>query len=362
MQTRAGLGLLLLLVLAACGRALGPHDFPADAWVVERSGAGEVSIVWNGAGPAPATRVFVHDRDSPLAGETLAAEVADGRAVVRGLAQGVRPYFALVGPGESRGVVVAERVLPLEGAHNFRDLGGYSSADGRRVRWGRLFRSDDISNLSDADLDYLSGLGLRLVCDFRSEAERGDSPDRLPVPAPATASLPIADPNVDPLALRERIFSGNLGDMDFANLLIEGNKSYASQFAPQYRAMFERIGAAEGLPALLHCTAGKDRTGFGAALVLLALGVPEQTVFDDYLLTNATTAARTERVLWLIRLRSFGRADLGRLRPLFEARREYLSAGLEEVKRSFGDVDRYLSGALGVDAAKRDALRASLLE
>lgn len=86
--------------------------------------------------------------------------------------------------------------------------------------------------------------------------------------------------------------------------------------------MFERLGAADGVPALLHCTAGKDRTGFGSALVLLALGVPEHTAYDDYLLTNATTASRTERALWLIRLRSFGRADVARLRPLFDARRE----------------------------------------
>jgi protein-tyrosine phosphatase len=230
------------------------------------------------------------------------------------------------------------------------------------VRWGRVFRSDDISKLSDADLDYLALLGLRLVCDFRSDAERGDSPDRLPSPAPLTASLAISDPGVDPFELRERILSGNLGDMDFAKLLIDGNKSYAARFTPQYRAMFERLGAAEGTPALLHCTAGKDRTGFGAALVLLALGVPEQTVYDDYLLTNATTASRTERVLWLVRLRSFGRADVARIRPIFEARREYLSAGLDEVKRGFGDFERYLTDALGVDAAKRDALRASLLE
>jgi protein-tyrosine phosphatase len=361
-HVRVRLASLFALLVFACGRSLGPPDFPADRWVVERSAADAVSIDWNGAGPAPTVRVFVHDQDSPLEGETPATEIADGHAVVRGLAAGARPYFALIRPGETRGVVVAERVLPLEGAHNFRDLGGYAAADGRRLRWGRLFRSDDISKLSDADLAYLSRLGLRLVCDFRSDAERGDAPDRLPVPAPETAFLPIADPKVDPLALRERILSGNLGDMDFANLLIEGNKSYASQFAPQYRAMFARIGSAQGVPALLHCTAGKDRTGFGSALVLLALGVPEQTVYDDYLLTNATTASRTERVLWLIRLRSFGRADVGRLRPLFEARREYLAAALDEVKQSYGDFDRYLSDALGVDAAKRDALRASLLE
>ena len=351
-----------MLALFACSRALAPHDFPADAWVVERSGPSEVEIVWNGAGPAPQARVYVHDSPATDAGASVAAEVVDGRAVVRNLPADARPYFALVAPGETRGVVVAERVLPLEGAYNFRDLGGYTASDGRHVRWGRVFRSDDISKLTDADVSYLARLKLRLVCDFRSDAERGDSPDRLPTPAPETAALAIADPGIDPLELRERILSGNLGDMDFAKLLVDANQSYAARFNTQYRAMFERLGAADGAPVLLHCTAGKDRTGFGSALVLLALGVPEQTVYDDYLLTNATTASRTERVLWLVRLRSFGRADLARIRPIFEARREYLSAGLDEMRRGFGDFDSYLTDALGVDAAKREALRASLLD
>ncbi len=354
--------LIALIALSACSRALAPADFPADAWVVERRGPGEVEIVWNGAGEAPRARVFVHEQPSDHAGGAAAAEVVNGRARLRDLPAGARPYFALVRPGESRGTIVAERVLPLEGAHNFRDLGGYATADGRHVRWGRVFRSDDISKLTDTDLDYLGRLKLRLVCDFRSDAERADSPDRLPSPAPETAALSIADATLDPIELRERILSGDLGDLDFAQMLADGNRSFASSAAPQYRAMFDRLDAAEGAPVLLHCTAGKDRTGFGSALILLALGVPEQTVYDDYLLTNATTASRTERVLWLIRLRSFGRADVSRIRPIFEARREYLRAGLDEVRRDFGDFDAYLADALGVDAAKRDALRTSLLD
>ncbi len=362
MQIVSRLPQLLVFALLGCSRALSPHDFPADAWVVERTGEREVAIVWNGKGEAPHGSVFVQTEPAPEPKGEAAAELRSGRAVLSELPLDSRPYFTIVAAGESRGVVVAERVLPLDGAHNFRDLGGYATADGRRVRWGRVYRSDDISELSDEDLDYLGRLGLRLVCDFRSDAERADSPDRLPTPAPETALLSISDTTVDPAELRERILSGDLGELDFAKVLIDGNRSFASRFTDRYREMFERLGDAQGLPALLHCTAGKDRTGFGAALVLLALGVPEQTVYDDYLLTNATTAARSERVLWFIRLRSFGRADVERIRPLFEARREYLSAGLDEVERGFGDVDRYLRDALGVDDAKRAQLQSALLD
>jgi protein-tyrosine phosphatase len=364
MHRNVRLPLLAALVCAslACSRALAPQDFPADAWVVERKGAREVEIVWNGEGAAPNARVFVSAEPTPEPKSEPIAAIEAGRADVTELPPESRPYFTIVAKGESRGVVVAERVLPLEGAHNFRDLGGYTTGDGRHVRWGRVYRSDDISKLSDEDIGYLSRLGLRLVCDFRSDAERADAPDRLPSPAPETALLSISDSVVDPTALRERILSGDLGDLDFAQLLIDGNRSFASRFTAQYREMFERLGDAQGLPALLHCTAGKDRTGFGAALVLLALGVPEKTVYDDYLLTNATTASRTERVLWFIRLRSFGRADIDRIRPLFEARREYLSAGLDEVARDDGSVDRYLRETLGIDDARRAKLQAALLD
>jgi protein-tyrosine phosphatase len=356
------LGSLGSLGSLACSRSLARQDFPADAWVVERSGPREVTIVWNGQGAAAATRVFVSAQPNPEATGAAAAELVDGRATLRELPPDARPYFTLVAPGETRGVVVAERVLPLEGAHNFRDLGGYATADGRRVRWGRVFRSDDISELTDTDLDYLGALGLRLVCDFRSPAERGEAPDRLPNPAPQVAELAISDDTIDPTLLREAIMSGELGDLDFAQILIDGNKSFASTFAGQYRELFDRLGEADGMPALLHCTAGKDRTGFGSALVLLALGVPESTVFDDYLLTNATTGPRTERLLWFVRLRSFGRADVARIRPLFEARREYLSAGLDEARKDFGDLDRYLREAIGVDDAERERLRSALLD
>lgn len=352
----------LAFALLACSRALAPQDFPADAWVVERTGEREVAIVWNGDGPAPSARVFVGTAPSPQANGRPAAVVEGGRAIVTGLEPQTRPYFTILAAGEPRGVGVAERVLPLDGAHNFRDLGGYETSDGRRVRWGRVYRSDDISKLSDRDIAYLSRLGLRLVCDFRSPTERAEAPDRLPTPAPETALLAISDTALDPTTLRERILSGDLGGLDFARILVDGNRSFASAFAAQYREMFERLGDAQGLPALLHCTAGKDRTGFGAALVLLALGVPEPTVYDDYLLSNATSASRTERLLWFIRLRSFGRADVALIRPLFEARREYLSAGLDEVVRGNGGVDRYLREALGVDDQERARLRTALLD
>ena len=257
---------------------------------------------------------------------------------------------------------VARRHVALDGAENFRDLGGYATEDGRHVRWGLFYRSDELSELSDADLETLRRLGVRLVCDFRGESERREAPDRLPsAPAPAVAELEIWDASFDSGALRESLRRGEL-DVDLRQLLIEGNRLFATRYADRYRAMFERLGDAANLPALVHCTAGKDRTGFAAALILRALGVPLETVYEDFLLTNHYTAAKIERTLWLVRLSSFFRLDPERVRPVLGVERAYLDAAFAAIDAQHGSFDAYRREALGLDDARLAAFRALALE
>jgi protein-tyrosine phosphatase len=257
---------------------------------------------------------------------------------------------------------VRRRHVELDGASNFRDLGGYATEDGHHVRWGLFFRSDDLSELSDADLERLRGLGIRLVCDFRGEDERAAAPDRLPaVDPPAVAELAISDPSFSGQALRESITSGD-ADVDLRAVLIEANRLFATRFAPQYAAMFERITRPENLPALLHCTAGKDRTGFASALVLRSLGVPMQSVAEDFLLTNTYTAAKIEKTLWMIRLVSLFRADPERIRPALGVEPAYLEAAFAEIAAGWGSFDAYRRDALGLDDARLAAFRELALE
>lgn len=254
---------------------------------------------------------------------------------------------------------VERRHVVLEGAQNFRDLGGYPTRDGRQVRWGRLFRSDALSELSDADLAVLGALGLRLVCDFRSPEEKADAPDRLPPQdPPEVAELEIAMEGVDMAALRKQILSGDLAGID----LIDGNRQFARRFSPQYAAMFEYITRPDNLPALIHCTGGKDRAGFGAALILRTLGVPLDIVYDDFLLTNVYTADRIERALWVIRFTSFFRADTERLRAILGVERENLEAAFGAIDAQWGSFDRYRREALGLDDAEVVAFRNLMLE
>lgn len=258
---------------------------------------------------------------------------------------------------------VKRRHVALEGAHNFRDIGGYATEDGRRVRWGLFYRADSLGSLSDADLDRIRALGIKLVCDFRSAEEKAEDPDRLPAAdAPELLELPILDESFSPSAFREQITSGQLGDTDLRELLIEGNRLFATRYAPRYRAMFERLADPASLPAVVHCTAGKDRTGFAAALLLRSLGVPEETVYEDFLLTNHYTAAEIERTLWIIRFASLFRTDPERVRPVLGVERAYLEAAFEAIHEGYGSFDAYRREALGLDDAEAEAFRRFALE
>lgn len=256
----------------------------------------------------------------------------------------------------------AERRLVLDGAHNFRDLGGYETRDGKRVKWGLLYRSDALDDLSGDDLETLQRIGLRRVVDFRSELERESDPDRLPDPAPAVALRPIEGEALDPGEIRAALMSGDADADAMSALLVEANRSFVTDFADLYAATLEDASDPDQLPLLFHCTAGKDRAGYGAALLLLALGVPRETVMADYLLTNRYSAGHTERTLRIIRWASLFRTDPEAVRPLFEARAEYLDAALDTIDREYGDVDTYLRTGLGLDDATLARLRTNLLE
>jgi protein-tyrosine phosphatase len=286
-----------------------------------------------------------------------ARAVAIGLLSVLALACGGRDLYA--GMPEH----VKRRHVALEGANNFRDLGGYATADGRTVRWGLLYRSDNLSHLTDADLATLSRLGIKLVCDFRSAPEKAAEPDRLPAESPPqVAELAIFDESFSPSAFRERLMSGDLEDLDLRQALTDANRLFATRFAPQYAEMLELVSRPAELPALVHCTAGKDRAGFASAVILRTLGVPEETVFEDFLLTNHYTADYIERTLWTIRLASLFRVDPEQVRPVLSVERGYLAAAFEEIAEKYGSFDAYRREALDFSDAQTEAFRRLALE
>ncbi len=258
----------------------------------------------------------------------------------------------------------AHRLLPFDGAHNFRDLGGYKAADGRSVKWGKLYRTDKLADLSDADLVFFERLGIRSVVDFRSDSERAAEPDRLPRQDPPLriVEIPLLTDGVDPSAYREKILSGEIEELDPSNMLERGNREFVESFSSKYGPWLRSLAEPENLPMAFHCTAGKDRAGFASAIALLALGVPEETVRLDYMRTNEYTADLIRKRALQILIFSLGRTWPETMYPLLGVEERYIDAAFDEMKERFGSIDAYLREGLGIDDTTRARLQAALLE
>jgi protein-tyrosine phosphatase len=251
----------------------------------------------------------------------------------------------------------------FERVANFRDLGGHTTRDGRRVRSGQIFRSGHLAHASDADLAELAELGIRTVFDFRSAGDLEiDGHDRLPEGA-AHVSLPMPDPAVGD-DLRAKLRESGPEEMEavFGNggaeaMMKKSAAGLVRERVEPYAEFVRRLAAPETLPALFHCSAGKDRAGWAGSVVLMTLGVDEEQVIEQYLLSNR----EIEKIL--ARLETQHDADWGDLlRPLIEVRREYILSSFEAMHAEWGTFDRYLHDGLGLPEPDRAALREALLE
>ena len=245
------------------------------------------------------------------------------------------------------------RRLDFEGAVNFRDLGGYAAAGGRHTRWRRLFRADSLADLTPDDLRRLEALGLRGLIDFRTEFERRLKPNRLPAGAPIRA-LEIGFLPAGTLEMLAKVRQGAISTIELEREVIAQYRKFGVDHVDEYRQAFDFAADPQNYPLVIHCTSGKDRTGFASALLLLAVGVPREVVMHDYNLTNQY------------------RRDVSHLfgpdtpqdviALLLSAQSLYLEAALDEVERVHGSFERFLAGPLGVDAEKRARLVECLTE
>jgi protein-tyrosine phosphatase len=242
-------------------------------------------------------------------------------------------------------------------------VGGYASTDGRRVKRGVLYRSDDLADLSSQDLETLAELGLRRVFDMRHVSERLDKPDRLPGnDGIAVFEIPIYFPPLDRAESRRKILDGEVEKGHFEQLLIEANRAFALDYTSQWHELVQGLTAPGALPALIHCVDGKDRTGFVVALILRAVGVPQETVLEDYLLSNRFFQSRIDWYAFLGSLGSLFRVPQSEIRPLLEVRREYLEAAFAAIDERYGSFTAYLHEGLGLDIKTLNLLRLALLE
>lgn len=253
-----------------------------------------------------------------------------------------------------------ERIIPIPGAINLRDFGGYATEDGRHVRMGRLFRSGALAHLTPEGQAAFARLDVRLICDLRREEEKHEEPTPMPHGSPARLEIPI-DPG-SAIALRAGMVDDTLTAQQRIDFMVQINHELARDHTEDYARMFEGLLALEEGGFLVHCAAGKDRTGFACALILHALGVPEHTVLEDYLLTNVTMDY--ERFL-LPKLKArYGDAialDRESVMALAGVRPEYIRAAYAAIEADFEGVEHYIEDAIGLDAAARERLRARYL-
>ncbi len=235
------------------------------------------------------------------------------------------------------------RVLPLEGATNFRDLGGYVGHGGRPLRWRRLFRSEHLGGLTDADRALLARLGIAASLDFRGVEERAAAPYEVPGLAQHVLSI---EPTVAQ-RMQEHTDAGRDLSVPFVEgLMRDLYRGLVDEQVDRFVEFFGHLLRAEA-PLVFHCTAGKDRTGVAAALVLLALGVPRETVMQDYLLTNDVF-----KPPWKPR----EDIDPRVLQALWGVQPGYLEAALERIDDRHGGFERFLRERIGLDDERAEAL------
>ena len=259
------------------------------------------------------------------------------------------------------------RKIDIPSVPNLRDIGGYAVAGGGRVRMGQLYRSVELNHLHGDDLRSMEALGIRTVFDLRTEDERKAQPDVVPAGAEEVVCDVLAgDKQTAPAQLYQV-----LGDPVAAGKMLGGGKAVAlfehgyrqtvglPSALTAYRTFFETIARDARRPALFHCTTGKDRTGWAAASTLLFLGVAEDDVFHDYLLTNRDLLPALKPLF-----DKFAAAggDPQLLEPVLGVEPAYLHTAIDEMRTRFGSVEGYFTDGLGLDAATQRALRRALVE
>lgn len=332
-----------------------------------QTGADEYKLSYTLTGDTHAVSIFA-STDAQHAASPALLKTGESTITVHAGKPGERVFFFLkADSGEQREVSI--RRLPLEGTPNFRDLGGYETTDGRFVRWGMLYRSGVLTYLTPADYSYLAHIGIHAICDFRTADEDAVAPETwIPNAEVEHISLPIGTDkkNQNTNSSIDKLLATNPTPDQLRGWMTKIYANFAFSAAPQYGQLFAKLKDGS-TPLLYHCTGGKDRTGVFSALLLLTLGVPEQTVLHDYALTNLYLGEASPTALKQMKAASGGGASfMAKLNPeqqkvLMAADPEYLRTMLRAIDTKYGSFDNYRRTALHVSDADAQLLRNRLL-
>lgn len=248
----------------------------------------------------------------------------------------------------------AKRKVNLQGAVNFRDLGGYTTKDGHHVKWRKIYRSADMSKLTDADLAELRARNIAYDVDLRGTQESAQAPDKLN-PGTDYILLPAGSDNINWASEMSKLKGYQ------ADSLMIAFYSNTDPFTARYKPFFDKLlGLPEDKSLVFHCSAGKDRTGMGAALLLYALGVPYNTIVDDYLASNYYR--RNENAKLTAQMMQFMKVDEQVAKSMAGVKKEYIDATFAGISKKYGSVDNFLRDQIGLDNKKMALLRKKFLD
>ncbi|ANZ57445.1 protein tyrosine phosphatase [Fructilactobacillus lindneri] len=261
-----------------------------------------------------------------------------------------------------------KRVISLDSTDNFRELGGYKTADGHTIKWHKLLRSGSLGNLNQKDLNFLENYGVRYDVDLRSDPEVADAPDQIQVGA--------IDYIFDPIFNEDR--TDNSQDPDDFRKILETNKTYGyDHMIDVYRQMvtheycrnaFHNLfmilleNKKDGQSVLFHCTAGKDRTGMSALLILSALGVDLETIKEDYILTNKVVKHIIDAKVEDVKHQDFSPHAIESLKTLYSVNMDFLNAAIAEINHRYNNMDNFLHEGIGLTDQNITDLKAIYLE
>lgn len=277
--------------------------------------------------------------------------------------------YSLLGAILAAGAVsfAADQALPLEGSRNFRDLGGYETTDGKKVKAGRVFRSDALVKLTDKDYEMLAGLKIRTVCDFRTQSERDRDPTKWKGTAPEFLMIEIGGGqgkgNDVTATFMRPLLEGKATPAQMSTMMRDTTAQMPIDYSAQFGQMFRRL-VAVGEPLLYHCTAGKDRTGLASAMLLTILGVKRDQIEADYLLVNKLMPPEQSAPAMAKRMEGMvGRPiDPALFAPLMGTKAEWLAAAFDAINQKYGSFDRYRREALGLTDEDVAVLKLRLLQ
>ncbi|MBC6299675.1 tyrosine-protein phosphatase [Listeria booriae] len=318
----------------------------------------QLTLTWSPTDILAGTIIFQSNTATPTSSKKQLLVVDQETKLV--LVTDDTPVFFIIQHPDGTHTVIGERTIPLEGCFNFRDLGGYVNTAGKTVKWGKLYRSSLLTNITEKDKDTLEKLGVSWICDLRSTSEIAAKP------TPALAHIknrhiPIGT------AKNESTESQKIDLPDdhrvYEPLMGESYRVFA-QSKDGFREIFNDIIEKEEVPFLFHCTAGKDRTGVLGALLLKLLDVPENTILADYELTNQYADNILGEMQGLVNAfsNSEKKIDLENFRPMAEARPAYLEIAFDEMQKEYGSVDAYLEKGIGITPSEKAKFQTMMLE